>query len=282
MKSNLLIAIFFAFSLFSCEVEQQPTKVTQQEILPEATPPQKVVQEFENKGHELVYNMVQKTGNYNKFLEKKDVLYTYTYTTPDGKSDISNERYIFNGELSAGSYQTHERTFPNLEGPIEQGYDGNNYWLKHNGVLLSDDKMLQRVAFNRPTNFYWFAMMPKLLDPGLLYEYIGEKEINSIKYDIVKVSFETIEDKPKDIYQVYINKETNLVDQFLFTVADFGRMDPLLMKVEYETIEGLSIPTKRKYKASDWEATDNNDPWISVNWTNIKFNNNLTQADFKS
>ena len=83
MKSNLLIAIFFAFSLFSCEVEQQPTKVTQQEILPEATPPQKVVQEFENKGHELVYNMVQKTGNYNKFLEKKDVLYTYTYTTPD-------------------------------------------------------------------------------------------------------------------------------------------------------------------------------------------------------
>ena len=44
----------------------------------------------------------------------------------------------------------------------------------------------------------------------------------------------------------------------------------------------MLIPTKRKYKASDWEATESNDPWVNVNWTDIKFNNNLTIADFQS
>lgn len=281
MKKNALIAIILAFSLFSCE-EQQPTPSKTQPENTSKSIPEKVVQKFENKGHELVYNMVQKTGDYNKFLEKKDVIYTYTYQTPDNKTDISLEKYIFDGELSSGTYKKHERTFANLEGSVEQGYDGNEFWLKHNGELLNDEKLLQRVAFSRPTNFYWFAMLPKLLDPGLHYEHLEEKTIDNVKYDVVKVTFETTEDKPKDIYQVYINKETNLVDQFLFTVADFGRMEPLLMKVEYETIEGILIPTKRKYKASDWEATESNDPWVNVNWTDIKFNNKLTIADFQS
>lgn len=226
--------------------------------------------------------MVQKVGDYNKLLEKKNVIYTYTYQTPDGKTDVSTEKYIFTGELSYGAYKKHDRTFPNLEGLIEQGYDGSEYWLKNNGTIINDDVLLKRVAFNRPTNFYWFSMMQKLLDPGLYYEYLEEKTLNDIKYDVVKVSFESKDDKPKDIYQLYINKETNLVDQFLFTVVDFGRMDPLLMKMEYENIEGLLIPTKRKYKNSDWSAEETSKPWIIVNWTDIKFNNNLTKTDFKS
>lgn len=58
------------------------------------------VQTFQNKGHELVYNMVQKVGDYKTLSSKKNVSYTYTYQTPDEKKDVSNERYIFDGELS--------------------------------------------------------------------------------------------------------------------------------------------------------------------------------------
>jgi hypothetical protein len=72
-----------------------------------------------------------------------------------------------------------------------------------------------------------------------------------------------------------------LVDLFLFTVVDFGRTDPMLMKMEYETIDGILIPTKRKYKASDWDAIETKEPWILVNWTNIKFNNQLSRSEFK-
>jgi len=277
MKFNLLVSIILASFLASCKSDNKPTEKVEQEIETKT----EVLQKFKNKGHELVYSMVQKVGDYQKLRAKENVIYTYTYQTPDGKTDISTEKYIFDGELSYGAYQKHERTLPELQGSIEQGYDGSEYWFKNNGEIVNDEAILKRVAFNRPTNFYWFSMMQKLLDPGLYYEYLSQKTLNGIAYDIVKISFESKDGKPKDIYQLYINKETNLVDQFLFTVADFGRMDPLLMKIEHEFIDGILIPSKRKYKASNWNAEETDAPWVSVNWTDIKFNNKLTKADFK-
>ena len=249
------------------------------------TLPEQVVEadhlKFKNKGHELVYKMTQKVGDYSQLANKKDVVYTYTYQTPDGKTDVSNEKYMFNGELSYGKYTKHERTLAHLKGVIEQGYDGNEFWLKHNGKIVTDSSSLKKVAFNRPTNYYWFTMMQKLLDPGLQYQYLQEKTIDSITYDIVKITFESKNNEPKDIYQLYINTDTHLVDQFLFTVMDFGRTEPMLMEMKYENIEGILIPTKRRYKSSNWEADVSNDPWILVDWSDIKFNNNLGRADFK-
>lgn len=258
--------VFLSLFLFACNGKKSSNS---QEINPPS---------FQNKGHELVYKMVKKVGDYQTLFNKQDVVYTYTYTTPDGKSDISTEKYIFNGELSYGLYHQHERTLTELEGTMEQGYDGTEYWLKHNGKVLNDATLLKRVKFNRPTNFYWFAMFQKLLDAGLNYEYLGEQD----GYDIVKITFNTADGKPTDIYQVYINPKTSLVDHFLFTVADFGVMEtPFLMQLEYESIDELLMPTKRQYKKSTWDAAVNEDPWIKVTWTDIKFNNGLSQADFR-
>lgn len=269
MNFKFLITLVLSSSFIACN-HDNPTDIKKDSAT-----------NIQNKGHKLVYDMVQKVGSYHDLLQKKDVVYTYTYQIPDGKMDISTEKYIFDGELSYGAYQRHERTFTNLEGMVEQGYDGKEFWLKHNGNYLDDAKMMKRVKFNRPTNFYWFAMMQKLLDPGLSYEHLGEKKIEDKNYDVVKITFNSKDNKPKDIYQLYINKETSLVDQFLFTVADFGRMEPNLMKMEYEKVDGMMIPTKRLYKPSNWEAEVTPAPWIKVNWTNIKFNNNLSKEDFK-
>ena len=177
-------------------------------------------------------------------------------------------------------YETHERTFPQMEGVVEQSFDGTKYWLRHNGKVISDTTALKRVAFNRPTNFYWYALFQKLTDPGLNYEYLGPQELQDQSFDVVKISFES-DEKPRDIYQVHINQETGLIDQFLFTVAEFGMVDtPLLMQVEYEEVDGLLIPSKRKYKRSTWEAEVNDSPWIEVNWTNISFDNELDASAF--
>jgi len=269
MKINITILITIIFLCLSCKNENQGKNDNT------ATP------KFQNKGHELVYDMVQKVGDYGSLVEKNNVSYTYTYKTPDGKTDISKEKYIFDGEYSYGEYKKHEKTFPQLEGVIEQGYDGKEFWLKHNGKILLDEKMLKRVAFNRPTNFYWFTMMQKLLDPGLNYEYLGEKSINNKNYDVVKVTFNSEDGKPKDIYQLYINKKTSLVDHFLFTVADFGAMEPKLMQVEYKEVEGILIPNKRQYKNSTWTADVTDKPWVKATWSDIKFNTKITKEDFK-
>ena len=269
MKIKLLTGIL-GFLLMSCGNNE---KVKSPDI---------PVQNFKNKGHQLVYNMVQKVGDYAMLLDKKDVVYTYSYQTPDGQADVSTEKYIFDGELSYASYNKHQRTLPQLDGLMEQGYDGKEFWLKHNENILTDEKLMPRVIFNRATNFYWFTMMQKLLDDGIKYEYKGDTLINDTNYEIVKVSFITNNDKPTDIYQLYINKDTGIVDQFLFTVADFGVMDtPFLMELEYESIDGLLMPTKRRYKASTWDAEVTDAPWILVKWTNIKFDNKLITQDFK-
>ncbi|WP_026811001.1 DUF6503 family protein [Arenibacter latericius] len=269
MKINLFV-IILSFFLLSCG-NKEKTKLQKE-----------VSTDFQNMGHQLVYNMTQKVGDYRKLLDKKDVIYTYTYQTPDGKIDVVTEKYLFNGELSYGAYNTHERTFPHLDGLIEQGFDGSEFWLKHNGNILKDEKLLKGVAFNRPTNFYWFTMMQKLMDKGLIYEYLGGEKINDVEYDIVKVTFDIAGKKTSDTYQLYINKETDLVDQFLFTVTDFDVIEnPYLMKLEYENIDGLLLPTKRKYKTSTWNAEVTDEPWIRVTWSNIKFGNDLTKEDFR-
>ncbi|MDA8693155.1 hypothetical protein N9L92_03765 [Saprospiraceae bacterium] len=277
LKINFLLIATLALLLISCKenTSQQTEETTQSEKKEEPV-------KFQNKGHELVYKMVQKVGNYEKWSNEKNATYTYTYKTPDGKTDISTEKYLFEGELSYGKYEQHERTLPDLKGEMEQGYDGKDFWLKIDGDTVTDGKALKAVKFNRATNYYWFSMLPKLLDSGLTYESLGEKNIADKMYDVVKVSFETKDKKPKDTYQLYINKKTSLVDQFLFTVVDFGIIDtPMLMQVQYETIEGFKIPTRRKYKKSTWNADVSDAPWIEVFWTDIKFNTDITEADFK-
>ncbi|QIE58492.1 hypothetical protein G5B37_02635 [Rasiella rasia] len=273
LQSLIPIAIFLV-SLVGCNSASEKEIKT-------ASLEEETAINFQNKGHELVYNMVEKVGNYQNLRSKKDVTYTYTYTTPDGMSDISTEKYIFDGELSYGEYKQHQRTLPQLEGTLEQGFDGKQYWLKANGTVIDDTTALKRVQFNRPTNFYWFTMFQKLLDPGLHYEYLGEKEIDKTLFDVVKVSFETKNDKATDIYQLYINKNTGLVDQFLFTVADFGVMEkPFLMQLEYEKVDDFLIPTKRKYKASTWDVEVTDAPWIIVTWSDISFDTNLKKDTF--
>lgn len=270
MKLTILTSIILSCFLLSCNNDS--TIDSKKETTPT----------FQNKGHELVYAMVEKVGNYDKFFSKKDVVYTYTYQTADNKTNVSTEKYIFEGELSYGSYKQHEKTFPQLEGLIEQGFDGSNFWLKHNGKIVEDEALLKRVAFSRPTNFYWFTMMQKLLDPGLNYEQLEEETIDNKTYDVVKVSFSSKDDKPTDIYQLYINKETLLVDQFLFTVADFGKMEfPNLMKLEYEEVDGILMPTKRKYKKSTWNADVDSSAWTQATWSDIKFNTELSKDIFK-
>lgn len=268
----VILVIILAITIASCN-NSTDKQVNQEQIQTEVN--------FQNKGHELVYDLSKKVGDYEMLLSKKDVVYNYTYTTPDGSTDQSLEKYIFEGELSYGKYTQHERTLPQIEGIIEQGYDGEGYWIKSDGKLIDDTVALKRVMFNRPTNFYWFTMFQKLTDPGLKYDYLGEKRIGDTEYDVVKISFELKNDKPTDIYQLYINKETGIVDQFLFTVADFGVLEtPYLMVLEYEEIEGFLMPTKRKYKKSNWEAEVMDTPWVNVHWTNISFNNGLKKEDF--
>lgn len=123
-------------------------------------------------------------------------------------------------------------------------------------------------------------MMQKLLDPGIDYKYLGQDNIEGKLYDIVKITFNTADDVASDTYQLYIDPETYLADQFLFTVVSKNVTDPILMRVEYENVEGILLTTYRKYTKSDWEANVLKDTWIEEITKDIKFDQKLDKALF--
>ncbi len=280
MKYSKLVAIIFFSALFTaCGNNEIKKKESNKNT--EGTQEVKPIS-FQNKGHELIYKMSQKTGNYQDLLNLKDVVFKYTYRTPDQKEDVSTESYIFNGELSHGDYIKHERTLPELKGKMQQAYNGSDFWITLDGQEVNNNNVIVSATFTRKTNFYWFAMMQKLLDPNINYEYLGQNNMDDKMYDLVKITFKTQNDEASDIYQVYINPETHLIDQFLFTVVSKNVTDPILMRVTYKNVQGILIPTYRKYTKSDWNANVINDVWIEEISEDIQFNQNLKIALFNN
>lgn len=232
----------------------------------------------------LVQTAVAKVGGLDKLHALKDVQYTYIYkpTSEGASADISTERYVFDGEWSWASYSQVSRT-PGLEGKtLVQGYDGKESWATIDGVLSDDPQLLKRADFTRKTNYYWFAMMFKLADPGTFHRYEGTRQVEGIDYHLVRLGFEEGIGDVQDTYLLYINPYTGLVDQFLFTVMDFGRKDPLLMKVDYVAVDGVMLPASRRYIVSDWEGNiPEGESWVLEMMIDIKFNNGFKLADFK-
>lgn len=233
------------------------------------------------EGRARVMEMIAAVGTMDDLRAKNDVEYTYVYERPDGKRDVSIERYRFAGEQSWAKFTHRDLTAPEHDGVLVQGFDGETAWVTLDGEPLHDDALVSRARFSRKTNFYWFAMMQKLADPGVIYRYEGTRTVDGVAYEVVTIGFEDGVGDATDAYVLYIHPETHLVDQFLFTVMAFGRKEPLLMQVEYDAFGGVKLPTRRKYTASDWEATiPQGAKWTLETMKELKFNNGFEEALF--
>lgn len=231
----------------------------------------------------LVAKVVAEAGGVEALRRKKDVEYTYLYRRGDtGVLDASVERYVFDGEKSWARYDVHEGVNPEADGPVIQGYDGKKSWQVISGVETTDTKSLRRADFLRKTNFYWFAMTFKLLDPGLRYTHEGQRQVRDTTYELVRISFDEGVGDVADTYLLYINPKTWRVDQFLFTVLDFGKKEPFLMRVDYQRVDGVVLPTKRRYAPSNWAGTVAKDAqWTDELSLGIRFNNRFTDTLFE-
>lgn len=208
--------------------------------------------------------------------------YTYIYRRPDGTMDLSLERYRFDGELSWARYIIHEIfVSPDVEGDVIQGFDGKSSWVIIDGVPTEDPKVVRLAAFGRRTNYYWFAMMPKLLDPGVRHDYQGTRTVDGITYDLIHVTFDKSVGASTDRYLLYVNQKTGLVDRFLFTVVDLKMTKPYLMKVTNEEVDGLLLPTGRKYVPSAWDRKPAHQDWVNEIMVGIHFSNRFSVRDFE-
>lgn len=228
----------------------------------------------DTKARTLIDQMVKAVGGLNGMHALKDVSFTY-----GSYRGVSEERYIFDGEISWGKSET-------KEGETQvQFYDGEDVRVWIDGVETTDKQALESAFFSRKTNYYWLTMMQKLQDPGLLYKYAGKRTFEGIEYDLVDVTFEDGVGVAKDRYLLYINPYTHLVDQFLFNVTAVGRQEPIMMKYTYDTFAGgVKFPVVGQSRsAANWEGDlDPQAKWSSRYRVDFKFNNGFTKESIKA
>lgn len=64
---------------------------------------------------------------------------------------------------------------------------------------------------------YWLVMPYKLKDSGVTLKYEGEKKTEAgADADVLQLTFENIGVTPQNKYEIFVNKETKLVDQWTF------------------------------------------------------------------
>lgn len=235
--------------------------------------PAQTFAQTDQKAKALVDEMIKATGGMNGLHALKDVSYTY-----GNYRGVSEERYIFDGEISWGKSIT-------SEGETQvQYYDGTTARVWINGQETTDPKAIESAFFSRKTNYYWLTMMQKLADPGLIYTYAGKRKYEGIEYDLVDVTFQDGIGVAKDRYLLYLNPYTHLVDQFLFNVTAVGRTEPILMKYTYDTFPGgVKLPVVgQSHAAANWEGElDPEAQWSSRYRKDFKFNNGYTPATIR-
>lgn len=284
LKLNFPLAISVLIiigMLFSCNNAEKRTEENTTENLKENI--EKVVYDIESP-KSMLLAVSEACGGIDKLRSLNDVEFDYHYLSPDGKSEVSKERYIFDNEISWARYSVHElNVSPDLEGNIVQFYDGESITVHHNGKALNDSTAIGTGQFLRQANYMWFNMMFKLSDPGIIYKYEGQKEIEGTKYDVVNVTYdpEVTGKEQNDIFVVYINPETHMVESFDFSLPVWGIMEPVLhAQLTYEEIDGIMVITRRLMTGPDPNG-NGMVPMIDQQLKNIRFNNGFTAAQLR-
>ncbi|MEH6537709.1 MAG: hypothetical protein V7719_15015 [Psychroserpens sp.] len=240
-------------------------------------------QNTDAKSAELLEALESVTGGYKTLAAKKDVQFHYVYDNFDKGKDVSTERHIFNGEHSWASYEQHDlNVMPGVKGIALQSYVDSKPALTLDGKAITDEKALGGTIFLRKVNFYWFTMMYKLKDPGTNYKYLGSEKVGDITYDKVSLIYDAnITKKEKnDEYILYFNPKTHLVDQFYFSLPDWGIDKPILkMILTYVEVEGIVVSTVRQGFMPNEKGE-----YVPIGvytFSDITFNNGFKKGDFK-
>ena len=64
---------------------------------------------------------------------------------------------------------------------------------------------------------YWLVMPFKMKDPGVTLKYVGEDTTQKgVKADVIRLTYKGVGVTPGNAYNVWVNKKTNMVDQWAF------------------------------------------------------------------
>jgi hypothetical protein len=121
-----------------------------------------------------------------------------------------------------------------------------------NGEEVGDaTEMVNNFGYRRFINdTFWLLMGFKSFDPGVNRAYDGEKTDCGHTYDVVKFSFDNVGLTPGDVYWMWVNRDTGLVDQWHMKLQGSKPEDEpsVVLFRDYRRFGGLLISTRREIK----------------------------------
>lgn len=124
-----------------------------------------------------------------------------------------------------------------------------------NGVEVADPAELLTFGYRRFINdTYWLLMGFKAFDPGVHRESAGEKtDACGHTYDVVRFSFDNVGLTPGDVYWMWVNRDTGLIDQWHMKLQGMKPEEEpsVVLFHDYRRIGGLLISTRREIKGKN-------------------------------
>jgi hypothetical protein len=119
-----------------------------------------------------------------------------------------------------------------------------------NGQAVADPAELLKFGYGRFINdTYWLLMGFKSFDPGVTRAYEGEKtNACGAVHDVVRLSFQNVGLTPGDVYWMWVNRRTGLVDEWHMKLEGSKPEDApsVVLFHDYRRFGGLLISTRRE------------------------------------
>lgn len=153
-----------------------------------------------------------------------------TLDTMGGEEAWNNTRYIswkfMGGRLHvwdkwSGNHRMEQQTSDGDTLVSLFNINTRNARIYRNGVEITDPEELanqKNRAFSSWNNdTYWLLMPYKMLDPGATLKYLGERAMQDGRMaDVVQMTFEDVGVTPDNKYEVFVAKDTGLVEQWTY------------------------------------------------------------------
>jgi hypothetical protein len=121
-----------------------------------------------------------------------------------------------------------------------------------NGQEVADPKDLLTFGYRRFINdTYWLLMGYKTFDPGVTRAYEGEKSDASGRvYDVIRLSFANVGLTPGDVYWMWVDRDSGLVDEWHMRLEGSKPEDEpsVVLFHEYNRFNNILISTRREIK----------------------------------
>ena len=205
-----------------------------------------------SEGGALVLRAIDAAGGIRAWLEAPTSSYTWeyggdawlmkTHLVADNRS-----RRIYHDILATGS-----RLEP-VESDATMAWDGEKAW-------VHPDTSNVNPRFWAPLAYYFQSIPFVLADPGLRYTVLEDDSLDGTAHQMVRVGFDDgVGDSPGDTYTLYVHPESGRVGAIRYSVTyGRGRPEPgepvsetLMYFLDYETVDGLTVPTRFESYAFD-------------------------------